>query len=275
MADGVLGLLFEISADPSKAEGALEQLRRAHGSALGQIASAQAGFEGKFVHGIDQTLTPAATKLGLLDRALRQQVIPSFRDASESFSNFGQTGILALAGVSEAMGRSTAAALVYSTSISNAMARALKAALASIAGEALARAIFETGMGFAALASFDFESAALWFQAAAVHGTIGGVVAGLGAAVPGGSTGTAGRSSGGSPARFSPSPSATVPGVGPALAPGAASALAPAPSGQLTVMIVGESRAATWMASVLNQHVIQNDGRLVASATRRPAPSSR
>ncbi len=289
MAENVLGLLFEISADPSKAEAALERLRLAHGSTLGQISAAQAAFGGRLAGETDRfvagTMRAAATSASL-GQVLREQLIPGVSAAGETLRNFRETGVQAFADVSGAMGHSITAAIVFSKSFGDAMARALKASLASLAAEALARAIFETGMGFASLAHFDFRSAALWFQAAAVHGTIGGVVAGLSAAIPGGGSGRFAGGGAGLHGRAGGSVETPQRGVSTAagpvqLAAGAASALGRdgSPSrlygGNVTIIVGGDAHLAPIIANILNQHVVQNDGRLISSATRRPAPSSR
>ena len=91
----------------------------------------------------------------------------------------------------QAMGMGIANAIVYGSSIKEAMAQALKATLASIAAEALIRAIFETGMGFAML-FLNPPAAAAHFQAAGIFGIIGGVAAGIGRAIPGGGQKVAG-----------------------------------------------------------------------------------
>jgi hypothetical protein len=85
-----------------------------------------------------------------------------------------------------AMGQNIATAIVYGNSIGQAVEKALKATLASIAAEALVRALFSTGFGFLMLAEGNFGAAAQAFTAAAVFGGIGGTAAVVGAAVPGG-----------------------------------------------------------------------------------------
>lgn len=103
-----------------------------------------------------------------------------------------EEGVRTFTELSGAMGQSIANAIVYSTSIGDAMAKALKATLAAIAGEAMVRAIYNTGLGFYYLAIQDYRSAALAFKAAAIFGTIGVVAAGIGRAIPGGDQGVAG-----------------------------------------------------------------------------------
>jgi hypothetical protein len=110
------------------------------------------------------------------------------------------------AGMSEALGQSIAAAIVYKQSIGAAMAAAVKAEASAIAGRALVKGIWETAEGFAALARAIFgdpqagAEAAMHFEAAALYAAVGGVAAGIGRAIPGGTTAGA---AGGAPA-YSP-----------------------------------------------------------------------
>jgi methyl-accepting chemotaxis protein len=87
---------------------------------------------------------------------------------------------------SEALGRGVTAAVFSGESIGKALDKALKSTLESIASEALVRALFDTGMGFAALASGDVAAATQWFEAAAIMGGVAAVAGAAGAALPGG-----------------------------------------------------------------------------------------
>jgi hypothetical protein len=156
------------------------------------------------------------------------------------------------------------AASIYGENIGKAMEKAAKAALASIAEQAgvnalnaiaqglwfLAQAIFFADPDAAAAAATDFEAAAEW-------GVIAGVAGAAAAALPGG----AGRASGsgrGAGAGYGAEGyggGGATPQTGAyGLAPGAAGALNP-PSGQLTVMVVGEAQAGQWLATTLNTAV--------------------
>jgi hypothetical protein len=163
----------------------------------------------------------------------------------------------------DAMTAAGIAAAIYGENVGQAMERAAKAALASIAEQAgvnalnalaqglwfLAQAIFFGDPDAAVAAVTDFEAAAEW-------GAIAGVAGAAAAAMPGGGEG--GRGAAGS--RLGESGGGYGGGGGGpqlggyGLAPGAASALNP-PSGNLTVMVVGEAQAGQWIATTLNTAV--------------------
>ena len=167
----------------------------------------------------------------------------------------------------DAMTAAGIAAAIYGENVGKAMEKAAKAVLASIAEQAgvsalnalaqglwfLAQAIFFGDPDAAAAAATDFEAAAEW-------GAIAGVAGAAAAAIPGGAGkgSTSGRGPGGS--RYGGSEGGYGGGGGApqlggyGLAPGAASALNP-PSGQLTVMVVGEAQAGQWLATTLNTAV--------------------
>jgi hypothetical protein len=146
----------------------------------------------------------------------------------------------------DAMTAAGIAAAIYGENVGQSMEKAAKAALASIAEQAGVNALnaLAQGLWFLAQAIFFGDpdagvAAATDFEAAAEWGAIAGVAGAAAAAIPGGGAkGTsAGRGAGGY-----------------GLAPGAASALNP-PSGQLTVMVVGEAQAGQWLATTLNTAV--------------------
>jgi hypothetical protein len=161
----------------------------------------------------------------------------------------------------DAMTAAGIAASIYGENVGKAMEEAAKAALASIAEQAgvnalnalaqglwfLAQAIFFGDPDAAAAAATDFEAAAEW-------GAVAGVAGAAAAAMPGGKGSSYGREGAG---RYG----AGIYGGGGApqtggygLAPGAAGALNP-PSGNLTVMVVGEAQAGQWLATTLNTAV--------------------
>ena len=161
----------------------------------------------------------------------------------------------------DAMTAAGIAASIYGENVGKAMEKAAKAALASIAEQAgvnalnalaqglwfLAQAIFFGDPDAAAAAATDFEAAAEW-------GAIAGVAGAAAAAIPGGGKGTsAGRGAGAGYGEGGYGGGAPQLG-GYGLAPGAAGALNP-PSGQLTVMVVGEAQAGQWLATTLNTAV--------------------
>jgi len=164
----------------------------------------------------------------------------------------------------DAMTAAGIAAAIYGENVGQAMEKAAKAALASIAEQAgvsalnalaqglwfLAQAIFFGDPDAAAAAATDFEAAAEW-------GAIAGVAGAAAAAIPGGAGrgSTSGRGSGAGYGGGGYGGGAGAPQLGGyGLAPGAASALNP-PSGRLTVMVVGEAQAGQWLATTLNTAV--------------------
>lgn len=173
---------------------------------------------------------------------------------------------------SQAMGKNIAMAIVYGNSIGQAVEKALKATIASIAAEAMVRGLFATGLGLLDLALGDFTAAAQAFEAAAVFGAVGGAAAAVGAAIPGGGHATArGRSAAGGYGRGSGSAQeAGAPTAGSPLAPGAQGPHYP--GGRLTVAIMGDEQAGNWLASTLNNAVENQGTRLVSSHTKTSAP---
>jgi hypothetical protein len=159
----------------------------------------------------------------------------------------------------DAMTASGIAASIYGDNVGKAMEKAAKAALASIAEQAgvnalnalaqglwfLAQAIFFADPDAAAAAATDFEAAAEW-------GAIAGVAGAAAAAMPGGKGSSYGREGAGRAAGGGYGGGPQLGGYG--LAPGAAGALNP-PSGNLTVMVVGEAQAGQWLATTLNTAV--------------------
>ncbi len=246
MTESTVGLLFEINADVSKAESALERFRAKTGSELNSIKS-EFQIGGK---DLVTWTTDFQNQISVAEAALMA---------------FRQTAALTFEKFAQGMGMNIAVALVYSKSINEALAQVLKNALASITSEALVRAIFETAKGFASLAAFDFRSAELHFQSAAIFGSIGGAAAAAGGAVPGGGGTVRGpaRSASAGPESRVPSPGSS------ALAPGAVSAVAP-PAVNLTVMVMGDQQAATWLTDVINFGVQNYNLPLIASKTKRP-----
>jgi hypothetical protein len=135
---------------------------------------------------------------------------------SESMTLLKNTGTQVFTSLAQAMGQTAANALVYGKNFGAAMEQALKSTLASVAGQAVVRALFETGSAFADLAIHDYPDAALHFQAAGLFGIIGGVAGGAGAAIPGGGGGSSGgaRTGGGKGVPFQGSSTITPRGAG-------------------------------------------------------------
>ena len=246
MTQSPLGLLFRINADPSQAQAALEGFRS---KTANQMESLRSEFSlvqrGQAVWSADFMAQSSA-----VDRAL---------------GTLGESATLSFDRFSAGLARNISVALVYSQSMSQALDRTLKATAASIAAEAILQALRSTALGFYLLAVGDFAGAASAFEAAAIWGSIGGVAAGVGAGISGGS----GRSA--SPAGLRSPGLAGEAGFGSgvaagALAPGAAAPSAP--SGHLTVAIMGDHEAANWLATTLNQGVARGV-QLTATRTQR------
>jgi len=192
-----------------------------------------------------------------------QETTESINAVQSALQSFKMVAVDAFLGTSDAMTAAGIAAAIYGDNVGKAMEKAAKAALASIAEQAgvnalnalaqglwfLAQAIFFDDPDAAAAAATDFEAAAEW-------GAIAGVAGAAGAAIPGGAKAASQRrgASGayGEGAYGSAAGAPQLGGYG--LAPGAASALNP-PSGQLTVMVVGEQQAGQWLATTLNTAV--------------------
>jgi len=186
----------------------------------------------------------------------------SLNAVQSALQTFKVAAVDAFMGTSDAMTAAGIAAAIYGENVGKAMEKAAKAALASIAEQAgvnalnalaqglwfLAQAIFFGDPDAAAAAATDFEAAAEWGAIAAVAGAAG-------AAMPGGAKAAAqGRGAGGGYGErgYGGGGGPQLGGYG--LAPGAASALNP-PSGNLTVMVVGEAQAGQWLATTLNTAV--------------------
>ena len=185
----------------------------------------------------------------------------SINAVQSALQTFKVVAVDAFMGTSDAMTAAGIAAAIYGENVGKAMEKAAKAAVASIAEQAgvnalnalaqglwfLAQAIFFGDPDAAAAAATDFEAAAEW-------GAIAGVAGAAAAAIPGGGKGSSqGRGAGGGYGeRGYGGGTPQLGGYG--LAPGAASALNP-PSGQLTVMVVGEAQAGQWLATTLNTAV--------------------
>ncbi len=240
MADNTLGLLFEISADPSRAEAALERLQakasqtsRKQASEWEALArSASAAFNQ--MAGVAQTASEVMLRAfeAVAGGMLRQMALQQLSVAETAKAEGGKAAIT----------------------------------LKAIREIAIVRAIEETAEGVAALARFQFHKAALHFLSAAKFGAVAAteiapLLGGLGAA-------QRSAAAGGGVAAGAPS---GVGGPPPVMAPGSSTP----PRGNVTVIVMGEPQAAAWMTKVINHGVIQQDLMLVASHTKRSAPAGR
>jgi len=183
----------------------------------------------------------------------------SISAAQNAMQNFQVVASGAFMATADAMTAAGIAASIYGGKVGEAMEQAAKAALASITQQAginalnavaqglwfLAQAIFFDDPDAAAAAATDFEAAAEW-------GAIAGVAGAAAAAMPGGRGSGYNRESS---SRSSAGGCGSTPQMGAyGLAPGAAGALNP-PSGNLTVMVVGDAQAGQWLATTLNTAV--------------------
>ncbi|HXX23075.1 MAG TPA: hypothetical protein VEO19_07990 [Terriglobia bacterium] len=195
-------------------------------------------------------------------QAWASETTQSIGAAQNALQNFQMVAGGAFQATSDAMAGAGIAAAIYGENVGKAMEKAAKAALASIAEQAgvnalnalaqglwfLAQAIFFGDPDAAAAAATDFEAAAEW-------GAIAGVAGAAAAAASGGRALSSGREGAGRAAAGAYGGGGGGPQTGAyGLAPGAASALNP-PSGNLTVMVVGEAQAGQWLATTLNTAV--------------------
>ena len=215
----------------------------------------------------------ARTLTGTLDQQLRaaqeglgnwtQNFTEQMNLAQLSMNSFQTTSEAMFGSFAQGMTRSITHAALYSKSVGDAMEKALKSTLTAITGEAVVRALYNTGLGFYFLAIQAYSQAAQAFEAAAIFGSIAGVAGTLASAIPGG--GASSRSAG------SGSRATGTPAAGSSGAPAAGGTV----GGNLTVMVVGEPQAATWLTQVINTGVENYDLKLVASHTKRSAPAGR
>lgn len=246
MAQGSLGLLFRVNADPSQAQAALERFRTKTSE---QMESVRSEF----------------TQVQRGQAEWSSQFLVQSSAVDSALTTLGEAASLTFDRFAIGLGRNVSAALVYSQSMSQALERTLKSTTASIAAEAIVQALRASALGFYLLAVGDFAGAGSAFESAALWGSIGGVAAGIGASVSAGgaSSGAGSRYGGGGyGAGYGAAGSVGV-GAG-VLAPGAAAR----PGGHLTVAIMGDSEAANWLANTLNQGVARGVT-LTATRTQR------
>ena len=243
MADTRSGFLAQIGRDPESA-----------GRLVGSLSAKNAETLKNY---LDQQLRVANAGMENWSQNFARNVLV----AQTSVTGFQGAAEKAFGSLSQGMTKQTAHTTLYSKSVSEGMEKALKSTVTAITSEAVVRAIYNTGLGFYFLAIQAYDQAAQAFQAAAVFGSVAGVAGAVGQAFSGSAGGTAAgpRTSG-----------AKVGASQPAAAKPASSS---APGGNLTVMVVGESQAASWLTHVINTGVEQHDLRLVASHTKRSAPA--
>lgn len=249
MAQGPVGLLFRVNADPSQAQSALEAFRS---NTVSQMESLRSEFS-LVQRGQAAWSSDFLSQASSVDNAL----FTLGEAAGFSFDRF-----------SVGLGRNIAMATVYSRSMTEALNQTLKSTAASIVAESVIQTLRSLAMGFYLLAVGDFAGAGDAFQSAAIWGSIGGVAAGVGAGIgvggAAGGPGAAGERYGRAAYGSGPSVGAGVSAA--ALAPGAVGRTAP--GGNLTVAIMGNYEAANWLANTLNQGVARGVT-LTATRTQR------
>lgn len=179
MADGVLSLVFKISADPTNAIQGLSLFSSASAQRLQRVNTQIAAWSAN-----------SKNELAQWGQSLRAQMSM----AGVALSVFGNLAGNSMDKFAMAMGRNIQATETFGSSVAIAMEKATKATVKSIADKALVHAIYATALGFLRLAEFDFPAAAEAFEAAAMFGATGAATAAIGAAIPGG--GREGRSAG-------------------------------------------------------------------------------
>jgi hypothetical protein len=207
---------------------------------------------------LDQQLRAAQEGLGNWTQNFTEQM----NLAGMSMNSFKTTSDAMFGSFAAGMTRSITHATLYSKSVGDAMEKALKSTVTAITSEAIVRALYNTGLGFYFLAIQAYGQAAQAFEAAAIFGSIAGAAGALASAIPGVGTAGGSRSRSGSTGASAAGPASSSTSSG-------------AAGGNLTVMVVGEAQAATWLTGVINTGVENYDLRLVASHTKRGAPAGR
>jgi hypothetical protein len=193
-------LLIRISADPTRAEAAIERFRRGFSrdfSALGgDIARWAAQGTGQ-INQVDRTIQTLAGRFGVrvgdINLALNRNrqaaqlwktdlvtIFAEVLDANEALTNsLGRSFVM----FDTALGINIANAVIWQRSIGEAFRKAALSAIGAIAQEALVRAIYSTALGFYLLAIQDYRGAGLAFKSAAIYGAVGGAAAVAGRAL--------------------------------------------------------------------------------------------
>jgi hypothetical protein len=135
------------------------------------------------------------------------------------------------------------------------------AAVLSIKQQAEIKAVYYAAMAAVAFGNMDWWAGAEYVLAAGLFAEAAGT-AGKSVSAGGGRSGGSGGSGGGYGGRESPSlaPSGTASASTALVSTGAGGG-----GGRVTIMVVGENEAGRWVAGVLNKHVENYGGRLVAS----------
>jgi hypothetical protein len=249
MANSTLGLVYEVSADPSKAVQALAQFRdtsqRESSTVLSHFSALQEGA----------------------DRARRSHEA-AFGAMTTSVQSFGNATVRVLADVAEGLLRNMDLDQLDVAQKNKTEASKLSISKRGVQDLAVVKAAESFAKGLEALGDLNFWSATQYFAASALYGSLAAVqissLLGSGSAPSLGPGGGATASIGARSAVAGPVQ----------LAPGAASAVQQ-PSGNVTVLVMGEPQAAAWLTKTINGGVLQQDLMLVASHTKRSAPAGR
>jgi hypothetical protein len=251
MADNVLGLYFEISADPTKAVQALSTFRAASERESNAVTTHLRAMQS----GAEQA------------RAAHQA---AFGQMTHSVQDFGAASLDVSAQLAAQVTRAIQLNNLDATSHAKTQASKLSASVQAIKALSAIKAVHAFAKGLEALGDLNFWSAAQYFAAAALYGTQAAIQ--ISAMLGGGGGG--GRARAGARENVGAAGGAGA-ATGPvALASGAASALE-RPGGNVTVLVMGEPQAAAWLTKTINQGVLQQDLMLVSSHTKRSAPAGR
>ncbi len=153
MADNVIGLIFEISADPRNALNAVSQFRAGMGRELDAVGS-------QFLE-LGRTSLEASTALA-----------SAFNDMTGAVTGFGQVTANLLASVTESILEQIDVERLSALQYQEAEGIKANASIEATKRVAAVRAIEEIAEGIAALARLQFQQAALHFASAAKFGLI-------------------------------------------------------------------------------------------------------
>jgi len=242
-----VGLLFQIKADPSQAQRALESFR---GKTVEQLESVRSEF--------------AVVQRGQSDWS--RDFLAQSSAVDGALLTLGRAAVVTFDQFTMSLAKNISTALIYSQSMSEALDRTLKSTTASIAAEAIVQGLRSTALGFYLLATGDVAGSGNAFESAAICGSIGAVAAGVGAGISGpGATGGA---------RASGTRAGYVPGYANFAVPGASTlafgARPSPPAGNLTVAIMGDADAANWLATTLNTGVARGVALNATSVQKSP-----
>lgn len=156
---------------------------KATGASADQVARLQKELDqltGKETSNLD--------KFGKHAQMTFQQFVNDMKNGVSGMDELASAGVATFDALSAGMESAVSSAIMGQKSFGQAMEEATAQALASLAAQALVKALFYTAEGFAALASFDYSGAAQFFEAAGIMGAVGGAAAAAGHALAGASS---------------------------------------------------------------------------------------